>query len=142
MNLPAQDSAEKGGVEAFGRRETALHFGHRYFVLGRRAEKRQATRHRTKDVVGRRGQNGDSDATVFVASELEAVVVVVVAADEIVVVHKKMSFIVLEATQAVCYSRRNSKQKPNTFAFTLRFQTTSRHENPFIRRDPKISQYH
>ena len=51
--LPAKDSAEERGVEAFGRREASLDFSDCHLVLGRGRKERQAAGHRAEHV--RRG---------------------------------------------------------------------------------------
>jgi hypothetical protein len=48
--LPAKDSAEEGGVEAFGRREASLDFADRHLVLGCGRQERQAAGHRAEHV--------------------------------------------------------------------------------------------
>ena len=48
--LPAKDSAEERGVEAFGRREASLDFSDCHLVLGRGRKERQAAGHRAEHV--------------------------------------------------------------------------------------------
>ena len=56
-NLPPEDSSEERGVEALWGRQPPLDLRHGHFVLGRRAQQREAARHRAEDV--RRGRAHD-----------------------------------------------------------------------------------
>ncbi len=57
FSSPPEDSSEQRRVETLGRREPPLHLRHRDFVLGRRAQEREAAGNGAEDVGGRRGHD-------------------------------------------------------------------------------------
>ena len=58
QNSPPEDPSEERCVEALRRCQPPLHLGDGDFVLGRRAQQREAPRHRAEDVCGRGADEG------------------------------------------------------------------------------------
>ena len=56
-NSPPEDPSEERCVEALWRCQPPLHLGDGDFVLGRRAQQREAPRHRAEDVRRRRAHD-------------------------------------------------------------------------------------
>ena len=88
-NSPPEDSSEERGVEALWGRQPPLDLRHGHFVLGRRAQQREAPRHRAEDV----GGGGADESQEVVAPGLPRVLVpgsdghVVVVHLEEVIIH-------------------------------------------------------